>query len=408
MWPKDNNPTKPYVVYYQNQFELPLDVVSSQVDLMGQYLGIPVTGAPIVPLISRFAINPSIGPIFWLGASYEDNWPNYYAIQSLTAPTTFSGSWAFLVNATLGQNSVGRWTTAGSVAGNLGRIYAVSGASWSNYITGVNTTIATQTAKLISDYPGGLPTGSVVVIHCGINEMQFGGNLIGGGIFSTDGTTVTWAQSGFTMPANLANINVTVTNSAQCVAGANNLVFVNGLYLMTVQAVPDGTHITLTNSFNNTQGTVVAAGNMQAYSATTIAANITAAQTGITNLISAGVSQIYFVICPNLGQLPNFSGQAALATTTWNYWKTQAKASLYPNTAKQVAVFDVSAVTNNIVTNPTNYGFKDATTQWNNSVTINQNDLLFFDGFHQNAPGHVEIAHQFFSTIRNRSYLSLY
>jgi hypothetical protein len=356
-------------------------------------------------------ISTDLGDVFWLGASYEDNGYNYNAVQSLAPPTVTSGSWAFQVCNFLNQGTISnayRWASGGGVAGKLGKIYAVSGSSWGSYITSVNTSITTQCAKVIADYPGGFPSGSVVVIHCGINEMQSGGVLVGGGIFSADGTTVTWAQAGFTMPAGPAGtVSVTVTSSAQCVAGANNIVLINNSYLMTVSSIIDGTHIQLTNTFSNATGTIPS-GTMEAYSAAVIGGNITQAATGISNLLAAGASQVIFTICPNVGQLPNFASVAALATTTWNYWKAQAKASLYPNTAMQVSVFDMSVVTNNMINSPTAYGLKDSTTQWNSSVTINQNDLMWYDGFHQNAPSHVEIASQFLATIKRRAYLSLY
>lgn len=412
-WPNDSSPL------FGGQSGVPLKTqhltehqnIRTAIAGLLTYLGLPpnIGGSS---LLSRLGTTPSIGPIFWLGASYEDNWPNFYAVQSTSPPATFSGSWAANLCSLFGQGSglaAFRWTPAGSVAGNLGKIYAVAGASWIGYLTGIDTTIATQSSKLIADYGGTLPAGSVVVIHCGINELQQGGILTGGGLFSDDGTTASWTQSGFTMPAGPAGtVSVPVTSSAHCVVtGTSNQVIVNNTYLMTVSAIPDGTHIQLTNTFSYGTGTVVGAGTMQPYIASLVGLSISAASTAIANLITAGVSQIIFVICPNLAQLPNFAGGATLATNTWNYWKSQAKASLYPNTAKRVSVFDMSTVTNSIITNPTAYGLKDAVTGWNNSATINQNDLMFWDGFHQNAPPHVEIASQFLATIKRRGYLSL-
>jgi hypothetical protein len=160
--------------------------------------------------------------IFYLGDSYLDD-GNYQALTGFQLEY-FSNEppWGTDVNVALGFKAVGRWTTAGSPPNPLGNNYAVSGASIGGVTAPIDTSFRGQVNLMLSDYPKGLPTNTLVVVAIGTNDVIVAMNL--GGIWSTNLSGWRLNHSGFTVPAVGATATVQVADTTGLVAGPNNLV----------------------------------------------------------------------------------------------------------------------------------------------------------------------------------------
>ena len=156
--------------------------------------------------------------------------------------------------------AVGRWTTVGSPPNALGNNYAVAGASIDGGLAPVDTSFEAQVNLLVSDYPNGVPPGTLVVVAIGSNDVGDAVDI--GGIWSTNLTGWQLQGSGFTVPNVGSTVTVQVANLKDLVAGTNNLVAFPdspGLNMLSVTAVDAGTStITLTN-VTGTSGTVIPA-----------------------------------------------------------------------------------------------------------------------------------------------------
>jgi hypothetical protein len=129
-----------------------------------------------------------LGPIFTAGDSYIDDAGNG-AFLSTGIPTEYDNSngpsFGMIVPIAFGQPQgyIGRYTPGGSSPSPLGNNYAVSGAQiiQNTAISGYG--LNTQIAKLLADYPGGLPGNSCPLISKSMRPDHH----ISGQLFPTPG-----------------------------------------------------------------------------------------------------------------------------------------------------------------------------------------------------------------------------
>jgi phospholipase/lecithinase/hemolysin len=360
------------------------------------------------------AFTPSVGLVLWCGDSYSDQ-SNFWALEGIGGgPDTNGNTFATEVLNYLGQNSNGRYTTAGSPPNALGQNYAVAGAGiGAEQIA--NTTLPNQISKLLADYPDGLPENNLVVLSIGGNDI---GPTIenNGGVFATNGlATQTWTtNANFTIPAINETVEVSVVSSQFCAAGTTSppgtfYVSLPAGYIFNVTAVPDGTHITIANSLGFAEGTVIDSPvTFSQESVSLINGYVSAMATPIANLIAAGAN-IVWTLLQDVSTQPDLSAETyPSAHATWEYWTSAFAAGLYPTTAKNVSIFDLASVFAAVTANPTSFGFKDATTSWDNSTSMNANDLVYWDVVHPTAAMHRVIAQAFIAWLKKQGLVTLY
>ncbi|MBV8211598.1 MAG: hypothetical protein JOZ08_00050 [Verrucomicrobia bacterium] len=337
--------------------------------------------------------------IFYLGDSLLDNGNcNYLNGGKGDAWSSNGPTWGPVANEMLGLPCLPRWTPAGSIAGRLGTNYAVAGAAINAYITPVNTSLLAQISKLLADYPGGLPANSVVVIFIGNNDVGVAGNApAGGGVWSD----THWQTSApFEVPPATGSAEIAVETSTGAVPGPTNYAIVrapSGVYgPFPVTGVPDGGHLTIQNPFGIAAGAnVPSPSSVQVFSSWLIHETLMMLSPQISKLLSAGAKVIWTNL-EKVSLLPVYQGaQKGLADITVAYWNTTAESLIHPESTRNVGLFDIASVYQDMCSHPAQYGFKDAVTPWNNSATINPDDLVFYDQAHLTAAAHRFIGKRF-------------
>lgn len=349
--------------------------------------------------------------IFYVGDSLLDNGSSNYLNGGKGDQWAANGqTWGPVANEMLGLPCVPRWTAAGSIAGQLGTNYAVSGASVSTYITPVNTSLLTQISKLLADYPGGLPANSLVVIFIGNNDVGLAGSVpAGGGVWSD----AHWqASAPFKIPPTLGAAEIPVETSTGAIAGLTNYAIVrtsSGVYgPYPITGVPDARHLIIQNPFGISAGAnVPGQSTIQVYSSWFLHEELAMLFPRIANLVSAG-ARVIWTNLEKISLLPIFRGsQTSLADATVAYWNTTAESLIHPGNARNIELFDIASVYQEMCGHPTQYGFKDAVTPWNNSATINPDDLVFWDNVHLTAAAHRFIAKRFVEMLHRRGLVTV-
>jgi len=349
--------------------------------------------------------------IFYLGDSLLDNGSCNYLNGGKGDKWASNGpTWGPVANAILGLPCVPRWTPAGSVAGQLGTNYAVAGASVSAYITPVNTSLLAQISKLLTDYPHGLPPNSLVVIFIGNNDVGAGGTVpAGGGVWSE----ARWQTiAPFKIPPAKETAVVPVETSAGAIAGSSNYIILltrsGALGPYTISAIQDGTHLAIQNPFALAAGTEIPSGaTIHVYASYFLRQELEMLSPRIGNLISAG-AKIVWTNVEKLSLLPIFSKSlSSLADASVAYWNSTAQSLIHPGSTRNIELFDIATVYQDMCGDPSKYGFKDAATPWNNSTTIDPDDLIFYDNAHLTAAAHRFIAKRFLEMLHRRDLVTV-
>jgi phospholipase/lecithinase/hemolysin len=349
--------------------------------------------------------------IFYLGDSLLDNGScNYLNGGKGDAWASNGPTWGPVANEILGLPCLPRWTPKGSIAGQLGTNYAVAGAAISSYITPVNTNLLTQISKLLADYPGGLPANSLVVIFIGNNDVGVSGTIpAGGGIWSD----AHWKTSApFKVPPAVGAGLISVENSTGAIPSLTNYAIVHtpsgvlGPYSIT--GVPDRSHLIIQNPFGIAVGAnVPSQAILQVYASFFLHEELVMLSSRIASLLSAG-AKIIWTNLEKISLLPIFIGsQSGLSDASVAYWNSTAESLIHAGNARNIELFDIASVYQDMCGNPTKYGFKDAVTPWNNSATLNPDDLVFYDKVHLTAAAHRFIAKRFLEMLHRRGLVTV-
>jgi lysophospholipase L1-like esterase len=111
-----------------------------------------------------------LNKIFYLGDSYLDE-ENYFSLNHISV-RAYSPPWSTVANRALGLQSKGRWTPTGGQS-PFGTNYAVAGAGINfSSLAPAYTSLHGQVARLLQDYPQGLPSQSLTVIGIGTNDVR--------------------------------------------------------------------------------------------------------------------------------------------------------------------------------------------------------------------------------------------
>lgn len=338
----------------------------------------------------------TLGTWFILGDSYADTAGNegYLSTSSWSNPpaqkyAVINGpSYPMVLSVTFNQplSLTGRYTPDGNTA-PLGHCYAIGGASInaSTTLGSAPRTLLDQIATLVSDYPSGPPSNSVIFISIGINDVYLA--LSNGGQYSLSLTP--WVTAGGTQTLGASTTNLQVVSSTGAVVGSTNYVSFpligGGNALCPISAVPDGTHITI-----NSTGF----GTFTVASGATI---ITGAQFGFSSTLNTLLSTLFAVpnianctivltAPPDLQYLPNFSSSMNLIHWTWEAYMAQFNSIIGGTTniasMKNIRVLDLNPLFSDVIATPSKYGFKTATAEWAFSTTTAFQDFVFQDGFH--------------------------
>jgi lysophospholipase L1-like esterase len=341
--------------------------------------------------------------IIYLGDSYLDD-GNIKALTTTKAPDFFSNSapWPTLVNRALGLPAVGRWTSAGSQS-PLGNNYAVSGAGISYSSTPTNTSLHGQVAKLLADYPHGIPANSLVVVAIGTNDVI--GVAGFGGIWSTQSSPWKLGTEDFTVPAVGSAVTVPVASTVGMKGGSNNLI----IFPLPVPTMMELTQV------NSEKGTVILT-NKFGSPGTNIPANADFEVCGrwfidqewpqfISDLksIVADRGRLVLVLLPETDLLPQFNRQSnqALVLETWRYCYDKMRA-LVPKDTNQLIKFDLNSVFQDVFSDPGHYGFKFNYPGWLWSGAPDPNQYMFWDSVHPSGAMHRHIADRFLQFLRGR------
>lgn len=336
----------------------------------------------------------ALSNVFYLGDSLLDD-GNYKALNHVTAEA-YAQTWGAVVNVALGLPSVGRWTPAGSRS-PLGNNYAVAGAGINYSMTPTNTSLHGQIAKLLEDYPQGLPSNSLVVIGVGTNDIR---SVIGfGGIWTTSASEWKLGSTGFTVPAANATVTVPVTSTTGMTAGPLNLVvFPTGagpVILALTEVDPKENKITLTNKLG--------------FPCVTIAPNAAFAVCGKWFLdqefpmLAADIKsvadrrgQIILVLPPRTDLLPEFNQKPLqnVAHDTWKYLYDKMSA-LAAQSGERIRTFDLKPIFQEVYANPAHYGFKFSYPGWLGSGAPDPNEYMFWDLDHPSGSMYKYIAQRF-------------
>ena len=342
----------------------------------------------------------SLSKVFYLGDSYLDD-GNYKALSKGGGPDYFSNAspWSTVANLALGLPSAGRWAGEHSPPGNN---YAVSGAGINISLTTTNTSLHGQVAKLLEDYPHGLPADSLVVIAIGTNDVRA---VIGfGGVWSNASTEWKLGKNGFTVPAVDAPVTVSVTSTAGMTAGPMNLVtFANGgaPVMMALTKVDSGENTaTLTNKFG-APGTNVAPNSTFEVCARWFLDQVLPILAADLKSVVADHGHVVLVLLPPTDMLPTYNRQSnqALAHETWRYVYDKMRA-LGSTDAQKIVVFDLKSVFQEVFSDPTHYGFKVNYPCWLGTGAADPNEYMFYDAFHPSGSMHKLIAQRFVEFLR--------
>ena len=385
-------------------------------------------------------VSPSVGPIFWIGASYEDRLNYFYGPAGGTGPVPFSiwsdgYPWTELVSQYFGQNGLGRYTPAGIAGHN----YAVGGSS---FFWGSPYTIANQITLLLNDYGGHLPSGAIVVLGAyWPNDLEQAVSIYNG-VWAPPTGPQSWqvgSSGGFTVPAS-GTIAVTCVSTTGMVAGASNTISfqASGQYYgpFVINTVNSSTLVTVNT--NATWTSVVIPNN--AVIQTSGAGQLLNLQVGVTSasiasLVAALPSNGYLVIVnsPDISLMPLFSSYSQGLTNchnTWLWYGANIIAPFLPVTAPKVISYDMSAVLNDVVTNfppyaggmPGKYGFKNVNAGLGGTFTTpvptgyNASDWAFWDGttgvtttgIHPTGAMHKIYAYRFVEFLKAKGIVSIY
>jgi lysophospholipase L1-like esterase len=340
--------------------------------------------------------------IFYLGDSYLDD-GNYEALTGLP-PEFFSNEppWSTDVNITLGFTAVGRWTTAGSPPNSLGNNYAVGGASIDTGLTPVDSSFQGQVNLLLSDYPNGFPSDSLVVIAIGTNDIGTALDL--GGIWSINVLGWQLNKSGFTVPAVGSTVTVEVTNTMGLVAGANHwVVFPNtpGLTILAVTAVsPETSSVTLTN-VTGTPGILVSGNARLEMAASFILDSRVTIFTKAIDALQADGASLVLTLPWRTDILPLFyqASDQGLAYSTWLYLYTEMAATTFKK--QNGFYFDVSDFFAWVFFNYANYGFLYNYPGWDENPSVSADEYMFFDTLHPSGRMHQLIAADFLQFLQD-------
>jgi lysophospholipase L1-like esterase len=356
----------------------------------------------VIALASKNTLAASLDRVFYLGDSYLDD-GNYKALTKGVGPNYYSNSapWSTVADTALGLTSAGRWTPEGSHS-PLGNNYAVSGSGINYSSTPTNTSFHSQIAKLLEDYPRGLPPNSLVVLAIGTNDVR---GVIGfGGIWSNSATEWRLGDNGFTVPAVNASVTVSVTSTTGLTPGPMNLVsFPNSsvpTMLVLDRVDPTGTQITLTNKVGTAGTKIPPKSAFEVCGKWFLDQELQILNTDIRSLI-ADRANLIFVLLPPTDILPEFNRKPnqALAHETWKYFYDNMRA-LIPKDSKQVLTFDLKPVFQDVFSDPTHYGFKLSYPCWIGTGSADPNEYMFWDTAHPTGSMHRYIAQRFVEFLR--------
>jgi phospholipase/lecithinase/hemolysin len=348
--------------------------------------------------------------IFYLGDSLLDNGSCNYLNGGQGDHWASNGpTWGPVANEMLGLPCVPRWTPKGSIAGQLGTNYAVSGAAISSYITPVNTSLLAQISKLLADYPGGLPANSLVVIFIGNNDVGVSGTIpAGGGIWSE----AHWKTTApFKVPPAAGAGLISVENSTGAIPSLTNYVIMRTpsgvLGPFPITGVPDKSHLIIQNPFGiGAAANVPSQSTIQVFASWLLHEELVMFSSRIASLFSAG-AKIIWTNLEKITLLPIFIGsQSGLSDASVAYWNSTAESLIHPGSTRNIELFDIASVYQDMCQHPTQYGFKDAATPWNNSATLNPDDLVFYDTVHLTAAAHRFIAKRFLEMLHRRGLVT--
>jgi len=402
-----------------------------------------VLGLPSSPASGTLLYNPQItksatlGPIYIVGASYEDEL-NLYSIAGGTAPFPVSeysdgNSWVHDVCTYLGKPCVGRYAVAGQSPNPLGTNYAVGGAS--TYFGGPGNaySIPDQIAQLITDHGPTLPSGTIVIVGAfWPNDIE--GALTNGGVWAPPTGPQSWAVSssgGFTAPTSGNTVTVTVVSSTGMVASQNISFLISGTYYgpFPISSIPDGTHVTIGASVYGAisvpnSATIQTTGAAYCLNNATVGGFATAMANIVAALPSNGL--LVIVNSPDVSLMPFFSSYSVGLTichNTWLWYGKNIMAQYIGTTTPKIATWDMSQSLVDVVTTypPTNgmgdkYGFKNVAAGLGGTYTTpvpagyNANDWAFWDGttgitttgVHPTGAMHKKYARDFLEWLKKR------
>jgi len=348
--------------------------------------------------------------VIYLGDSYEDD-GNYEAITGFP-PEYFSNEppWSTDVNLGLGIPAVGRWTAAGSPPNKPGNNYAVAGAGIEGSLTSVDTSFRGQVNLLLSDYPNGMPSDTVVVVAIGTNDVI--GAMDVGGIWSINLEGWRLYGSGFTVPAVGSTVTVQVANTVGLVAGSKNIVAFpsnSSLNFFSVVAV-DTTNstVTLTN-VTGTPGTLVRANARFEMAATYILDLEVPVFTQELNALSADGANLVLALPWRSDFLPIYNQQPnqTAAYFTWLYLYLKMAAAIPLLKASPILFFDLNDFFAMVFFNYSQYGFLYNYPAWGGNPNTSANEYVFWDGLHPSGKMHQLIANDFMQFISQLGWQSL-
>jgi hypothetical protein len=350
--------------------------------------------------------------IFYLGDSLLDNGNcNYLNGGKGDAWSSNGPTWGPVANEILGLPCVPRWTPSGSVAGQLGTNYAVAGAATNSYITPVKTSLLAQISKLLADYPNGLPANSLVVIFIGNNDVGVAGSVPSGGGVWSDAQWRTIAP--FKVPLAAGAGVVSVETSRDAIPGLTNYVIfrtpsgVVGPFIIT--GVPDGKHLIIQNPFGLSPGAnLPSQSTLEVFASWLLHENLVTLAPKIASLLSARAEKVIWTNLEKITLLPVFRGvQHAVADASVAYWNRTAESLIHPGSTRNIDLFDIASVYQEMCGDPAKYGFKDAVTPWNNSPNINPDDLIFYDIVHLTAAAHRFIGKRFVEMLHRHGLVTV-
>jgi hypothetical protein len=355
-----------------------------------------------------FALAASLSPVsaqaealtnvFYLGDSYLDD-GNYKALTHL-ATDTYAPPWSTVANLALGLPTVGRWTPSGGRT-PFGTNYAVAGAGINISPTPISTSLHGQVAKLLEDYPSGLPSHSQVVIGIGTNDVRA---VVGfGGIWSTSALGWKLGTTGFTVPAVGATVTVPVTSTVGMSAGPMNLVVFptsSAQVIMAITAVnPKENQITLTNKLG-APGANIGPNSVLEVCGKWFLDQELPILAGDIKSVAAHHGQMILVLLPPTDILPEYNKKPvqALAHETWKYLYDKMS-SLAAQDPERIRTFDLKPVFQEVYSDPGHYGFKFSYPCWIGSGSADPNEYMFWDLDHPSGSMYRLIAQRFLKLL---------
>lgn len=357
-----------------------------------------------VALANQHAAVAGLTNVFFLGDSYLDD-GNYKALTNQPIPEFASNSapWSTVVNVALGLTTAGRWTLAGSQS-PLGTNYAVMGAGINYSPTSTNTSLHGQAARLLADYPQGLPAGSLVVIAIGTNDVM---GVVGfGGLWSTQSSEWKLGNTDFTVPAVDSSVTVPVTSTSGMTPGAKNLVVFPSspgpVIMALTQISRDESTVVLTNKSSSPGSKILANSEFEVSGKWFVDQLLSILAADIKSIL-ADKGRVVLVLLPPTDLVPNFNRQPtqALVHDTWKYCYDKMS-SLVSEDTDRLMTFDLRPVFQDVFSDPTHYGFKLNYPGWKASGSAYPDDYMFWDWVHPSGAMHRYIAERFLQFLRTK------